>query len=87
MDAFKRKADVAVVVSDDYDLIEPMKQVRAELGIQLGVVSPRSHQNLSKAVGASFFRPIRPEWLTNHQLPDAVELADGRKVVRPRAWH
>jgi hypothetical protein len=56
------------------------------LGVKLGVVSPRGRPHLSKAVKASFYRMIRPEWLTSHQLPDEVKLRDGRTATRPQDW-
>jgi hypothetical protein len=85
LDAFREDAAVAVVVSDDFDLIEPLKQAR-KLGVTLGIASPRNRPVLSRAVGAAFYRAINPDWMASHQLPDEVTHASGRAIRRPKKW-
>lgn len=41
IDAFRSDYDVAVVVSNDSDLAEPIRLVRSEFGLQVGLVNPR----------------------------------------------
>jgi uncharacterized LabA/DUF88 family protein len=41
LDAFKRKYDLAVVVSNDSDLAEPIRLVRSEFGLKVRIVNPR----------------------------------------------
>ena len=52
LDAFKKDVNLAVVVSDDFDLKEPLAIAQRELGIDVGVVSPRCKTWLRSAVGA-----------------------------------
>lgn len=40
LDAFREEAEVAVAVSDDYDLREPLRVIGSALGRTLGVASP-----------------------------------------------
>lgn len=86
LDAFQGDAEVAIVVSDDFDLIEPLKRARLDLGVKLGIVSPRNRPVLSKAVGAAFYRTVKPEWLVAHQLPDELTGERGQLLRRPDAW-
>lgn len=85
LDAFREDAEVAVVVSDDFDLKEPLRVTRHVLGRTLGVASPRGRPSLSRAAGASFYRPVRDAMLRECQLPATVEV-DGGSISRPADW-
>jgi hypothetical protein len=85
LDAFRDDAEVALIISDDFDLIEPLKRTRLDLDRVLGVASPRCRPALSRAVGAAFYRPIRPEVMSGHQLPASVTGPSG-PIHRPREW-
>jgi uncharacterized LabA/DUF88 family protein len=41
LDAFNREYDLAVVVSNDSDLAEPIRLVRSEFGLRVRIVNPR----------------------------------------------
>ena len=85
LDAAKNDAEVAIVVSDDFDLKEPLKLVRTELGRKVGVVSPRGHTWLRSAVGANFFRPVPQTLLQGCQFPNQLSDATGT-ITRPAVW-
>jgi len=85
LDAFREDAEVAVVVSDDYDLKEPLRIVGSALGRTLGVASPRCNPRLGRAVEASFYRPVHEATLRECQLPATVE-TDGGAISRPADW-
>jgi uncharacterized LabA/DUF88 family protein len=86
MDVFTRDCDVAVVISNDGDLKEPLMMAR-RLGCTVGIVNPHSKGNPSKALAscASFYKGVRPSALSASQLP--VTLSDGRGTFqKPQAW-
>lgn len=85
-DAFEGAMDVAIVVSDDFDLEEPMVLARDAYGIGLCVVSPRRTRKLANAVRAESWRPVREEQLLATQFPELVVGSDGHEVFRPPAW-
>mgnify|MGYP000964897900 CR=1 FL=1 len=86
LDAFNGDIDVAVVISDDFDLKEPLSVLRTELGKKLVVVSPRRRKKLSHAVRADMYRVVKEADLLACQLPAAVVEADGGTVHRPADW-
>jgi hypothetical protein len=85
LDASKHDADVAIVVSDDFDLQEPLRLARSELGIKVGVVSPRGRTWLRSAVKADFYRAVKPALLGACQFPATLQDAQGQ-FQRPATW-
>lgn len=85
LDAFQGDADVSIVVSDDFDLKEPLCITRAELGRKVGVVSPRCNTWLRSEVKAHFYRPVRDATLLACQFPNQIQDANGT-ITRPAVW-
>jgi hypothetical protein len=85
LDAAADDAQIAIVVSDDFDLKTPLAAARAQLGRTVGVVSPRQRKWLSSAVPAHFYRPLKEEWLVASQFPEKL-VVDGQNVTRPAGW-
>lgn len=85
LDACRDDAEAAIVVSDDFDLKEPLRIARQEMGRVLGIVSPRQRRSLSRAVGANFYRPLREALLRDNQLPPTLS-DDAGVIRRPPAW-
>jgi hypothetical protein len=88
MDAFRRESDIAVIVSNDSDLEEPIRALTKELGIPVGLVNPhrakyRSHELLK--LQPLFFKQVRPSALAACQLPAVLSDTQGQ-VRRPDAW-
>lgn len=86
LDAAREDMEAALVITDDTDQIEPLREVQNEFGIELGVASPRQRPELSRIVRASFYRPIWPDWLNTHQFPDALWSESGKVIRRPETW-
>ncbi len=83
-DGFQGKYDVAVVVSNDSDLCEPVRIVKDELGKPVGVANP--HQSRYPAIlRASFYRPIRSSHLSQSQLPATITDGAG-SFGKPAGW-
>lgn len=70
MDAFDDLFDVAVIVSNDSDLKEPMSLVRNRFGKTIGILNPQaSHVSRALQPLAHFIKPIRSGALANAQFP------------------
>ena len=84
-DAHMGRFDVAVVVSNDSDLLEPIKIVREVLGKKVGVLNP--HQNPSRALlpHIDFIKPIRGGVLRLSQFPATLSDARGT-ITKPTGW-
>jgi hypothetical protein len=90
VDGFRACYDLAVVISNDSDLKEPVRLVREELNAPVGVLNP--HPNRSWALSpralptGSFFKPIRQGVLADCQFPQ--ELQDAKGTIRkPKRWN
>lgn len=84
--AFRNEYDVAAVISNDSDLVEPIRLVTQELGKTVGLLSPVNNPNPQLAAASSFVRRIRPNHLTASQLADPLTLPDGSTLTRPATW-
>jgi NYN domain len=89
IDGFRARYDLAVVVSNDGDLKEPVHFVRHELKAPVGVLNP--HGNRSYALSpseiprGSFYKPIRRAALRASQFPPQVPDANGM-IHKPPGW-
>jgi uncharacterized LabA/DUF88 family protein len=85
LDAFKQDCEVAVVISNDSDLKEPVAVAQSELGLTVGVVNPHPPQLRSRALRPTFFKQIRPAALRACQFPPVLTDAHG-KIHKPAGW-
>jgi NYN domain len=89
IDGFRTRYDLAVVLSNDGDLKQPVQFVRHELELPVGILNP--HSNRSWALSpkelprGSFYKPIRRKALRASQFPRQVADVDGF-VHRPPEW-
>jgi len=87
LDAFRDSCDVAVVVSNDADLLEPVRMVREELGKTVGVLRVEGGQRRCIFSGrVDFIRTVRRGHFARAQLPARVTTAKGRSVEKPAEW-
>ncbi|MCH8268448.1 MAG: NYN domain-containing protein [Acidobacteria bacterium] len=85
-DGFRRDYECAVVVSNDSDLLEPIRIVRRELGIPVGVINPRPE--IPSAVllqHASFFKKLRRGLLAKCQFSNPMVDHKG-EFHKPSSW-
>jgi len=88
LDAFRKESDIAVVVSNDSDLEEPIRIMIQELNVPVGLVNPheakhRSHDLIK--LTPLFYKNVRPSALRACQLPNSVW--DGQSEIRrPATW-
>ncbi|GIU83753.1 MAG: hypothetical protein KatS3mg008_0528 [Acidimicrobiales bacterium] len=85
LDAFRRRCDTAVVISNDSDLAEPILVTERELGVKVGVVNPHPSRCRSRAIQSTFFKQLRRSVLKSCQLPSTIR--DQHGVIRkPDGW-
>jgi hypothetical protein len=85
LDAHKDGFDQAIIVSNDSDLLTPIRFVRREFKKRVGILNP--HRNPSQVLirEADFIRPIRTGPLSVSQFPE--QLRDSKGLFeRPRRW-
>jgi hypothetical protein len=85
LDAFRHDCDVAIVVSNDADLKEPIAIAKDELGIKVGVVNPHRPARRSLDLQPTFFKQLREGPVAASQFPVVMRDARGR-FRKPRSW-
>ncbi len=101
-DAFRNDFEAAVIISDDSDLISPIKAVRQHMQLQVAVLNPqlefdsrgkkRYRKDLAHAATAGkpetqwFYQHIDRSLLTTCQFPDPIVDKDGRPIRKPQTW-
>lgn len=85
-DAFTDAFDVAVVITNDSDLVEPIRISVQEADKRVGLLVPVKYPNQSLMGVASFFLRIRPGHLARSQFPATINLPDGTSITRPATW-
>jgi uncharacterized LabA/DUF88 family protein len=86
-DACLGQFDVAAVLTNDTDLVEPIRIATQELGKRVGLLSPvsRPHQGLVDV--SSFYLHIRPGHLMGAQFPNRLTTRSGTSICRPESWN
>lgn len=77
--------DTAVLVSNDSDLVEPVRIVRQELGKPVGMLNPHKKPSFHLKQHVSFIKPIRGGVLRASQFPQTLADATGT-FHKPRGW-
>jgi len=84
-DGHRRRYDVAVLITNDSDLLEPVKMVRYELNLPVGILNPQRRASWVLKQHASFIKKIRPGVLKASQFP--ARLRDAKGVFhKPASW-
>ncbi len=84
-DGFRKDYEVAVVVSNDSDLLEPISVVRRKLGLTVGILNPQKRPSRVLAQEADFMKQIRAGALRVSQFPPALKDVYG-VVTKPVRW-
>lgn len=85
-DGVRNEYEVAVVISNDSDLLEPIKIVRRELGKTVGIINPHpSRPSVELRKNCDFFRDISRRILRESQF--STTLTDSRGAfAKPVTW-
>lgn len=86
LDAFQENFDVACVLSNDSDLVEPIRIVTQILGKPVGLLSPVSNPNPELSRVSSFIRRISVSDLASSQFRSPLLHQDGSELHKPTAW-
>ncbi len=84
-DAHEHRFDCAVVVSGDSDLVMPVRIVKEDLGLPVGVLNPQQNPCMELKKFATFYKHLKRGRLADSQFPPT--LADARgKFHKPSSW-
>ncbi len=84
-DGYKNTYDVAVVISNDSDLLLPIQFVKKELGKKIGVLNPQKHPSKVLTASADFVKNIRKGVLSKSLFPASLTDSQG-KFTKPATW-
>lgn len=82
---YQQRYEAAIVVSNDSDLVLPIKIVRHELGLPVGILNPHRTYAVELVRAASFKKQVRTGVLAAAQLPDTLEDEIGT-ITKPDRW-
>lgn len=85
LDAFDGRMDAAVLMSNDSDLLMPMKVARLRFGLTVGLLNPHPHPSRALVPLASFVKQVRRGPLAASQFPDTLQDQKG-EIRRPDSW-
>ncbi len=84
-DGFRDAYDIAALVSNDTDLVEPLRVIREELGKRVALLSPSRHPSPKLTKYASTIRQIRTGVLAASLFPDVMADSAGT-FSKPNGW-
>ena len=85
LDAFKERCEAALVVTNDSDLLEPVRIARREFGLTVGLVPPHQRPANVLRQEADFIRSIRKSTLRHSQFPASMKDMRG-EFTKPQSW-
>jgi hypothetical protein len=86
LDACKDNFEVAAVLSNDSDLVEPIKLATQVLKKPVGLLSPVKNPTPHLSAAASFIRRIHVSDIATCLFPDPVALPHGQNIQKPITW-
>lgn len=84
-DGYKKDYELGVVITNDSDLVEPIKIVRYELGLPVGLVNPHKHPSFVLRPHTTFIKRIRKGVLQASQFPKTLTDSLGT-FHKPASW-
>jgi len=85
VDGFNRDYELAVVVSNDSDLLAPIQVVTRQLGKPVGLLNPHQHPSVALLPHVLFVKRIRRGVLDRSQFPPTLTDANGA-FSKPATW-
>jgi len=84
-DAYKNMYDLAVLISNDSDLSEPIRIITTEIGKKVGILNPQNKPSRELGKYAIFQKQIRAGALAACQFP--AKMLDRHGVIhKPAGW-
>lgn len=84
-DGHKKDYELAVMITNDSDLLEPMRIVKQELGLPVGLVNPHKYPSFQLRKHADFIKKIRTGVLQVSQFPPSLTDKNGT-FHKPPTW-
>ncbi|MFN8637408.1 MAG: NYN domain-containing protein [Chloroflexota bacterium] len=84
-DAYEQDFEMAVIISNDSDLVMPIEVVRRQLKKPVGVLNPNERFSNALKRAATFYRPIGEQGLASCQFPPTLQDATGT-ISKPPSW-
>ena len=85
LDGFDDDYELAVVVSNDSDLVLPIRMAKSRLGKQVGVFDPSRRRSFELHGAASWYRPLRQGPLSASLFPGTLSDTQGQ-ITKPAGW-
>jgi len=84
-DAYRGACKCAVIISNDSDLLTPIRMAKADCGLTIGLVPPRPKGSVELKRLADFKVEPRLHWLKSSQFPDVITTQTGT-IHKPTNW-
>jgi hypothetical protein len=84
-DAFKGAFDMAAVLTNDTDLVEPIRIVTAELGLPVTLMTPVAQPATSLKGASTNVRHVKP-YIGPCLLPDPIVVPGKPAIRKPASW-
>ena len=84
-DAFERRFEVGVLLTNDSDLLEPVRIVKHHIGLPIGILNPHQHHSKVLVAEANFMKRIRQSDLTACQFAPTLRDPKGQ-IHKPPTW-
>src|SRR3990172_9125906 len=85
IDGFKNDYELAVVVSNDSDLLTPIRFIKEQLGKQVGLLNPHKNPSVALQPHMLFIKQIRKSVLASSLFADTLNDVRG-KFSKPKGW-
>ena len=85
IDCYLSDCDVAVILSNDSDLVFPIEHAKQRLGKIIGIVNPHPRPSRELLGVANFYKSIRPSVLAQCHFPERMSDAQG-EFHKPPTW-
>jgi uncharacterized LabA/DUF88 family protein len=85
LDGFQDDYELAVVVSNDSDLLMPIRVVSEQFGKPVGLLNPQKHPSAALLPQVKFVKNIRQKVLRESQFPPVLMDRNGR-FSKPPTW-
>ena len=87
LDGFRKDYEMAIIVTNDSDLVSPIQMVCNDLGLKAGILNPQKgfNNSLKNIPNLLFYIPIHSSALRKNQFPRVLTDSKG-SFYKPKAW-
>jgi hypothetical protein len=85
VDGFRNQYELAVLVSNDSDLLSPIRFIRYDLGKPIGLLNPHKYPSVTLLPHVHFIKQIRKGVLAKSQFPNVLTDSQGN-FSKPAKW-